>query len=315
MRPRWKLQRLQRRCPSCSSAARRQNGHRSSRAEHRITYGSRCGRRSRPSRNSWPRRHQPRRSRRHRAAQRPADDRVVPGRVGRRNGGAAESRVQGRRVPLLPRGHRRARADSSARRRRRSAARRRRSRADPHDRHGRRGHVQPAAASSAQRKPVSPPPDADDVALVLHTSGSTGRPSACRSTHANLSISARQRRAQLRAGRRRCVAVRDAAVSRARPRGVDAGHAARPAARSSCRRSSARCRSGASPAITASRGIRRCRRSISCCWRARQTTTARRPAGAEQPALHPFVQRVAAAAGDARRSKPRSARRCSRPTA
>ena len=94
--------------------------------------------------------------------------------------------------------------------------------------------------------------------------------------------------------------MRDAAVPRARTRRVDARARWRPAAPSSCRRSSTRCRSGASPGITASRGIRRCRRSISCCWRAPRTRRSRRPAGAEKPALHPLVQRVAAAAGDAR---------------
>jgi acyl-CoA synthetase (AMP-forming)/AMP-acid ligase II len=40
------------------------------------------------------------------------------------------------------------------------------------------------------RKPVSPAPTVDDVALVLHTSGSTGRPKRVPLKHANLSISA-----------------------------------------------------------------------------------------------------------------------------
>jgi len=51
-----------------------------------------------------------------------------------------------------------------------------------------------SATASAERplgrKPVTPPPTIDDVALVLHTSGSTGRPKRVPLKHANLSISA-----------------------------------------------------------------------------------------------------------------------------
>ena len=50
---------------------------------------------------------------------------------------------------------------------------------------------------------------------------------------------------------------------------------------------------------TAPRGIRRCRRSTSCCWRASKTGAAEARRRREA-ALHPLVQRVAAAAGDAR---------------
>ncbi len=65
----------------------------------------------------------------------------------------------------------------------------------------------------------------DDVALILHTSGSTGRPKRVPLSHANLSISARNvaRSYALTAERR--VALRDAAVPRARARRLDAGDA------------------------------------------------------------------------------------------
>ena len=125
------------------------------------------------------------------------------------------------------------------------------------------------------------PPAVDDVALILHTSGSTGRPKRVPLSHANLSISARQRRAQLRADRRRRVAVRDAALPRARPGRLDAGHARDRRHGRRAGASSARCRSGASRATTAPRGTRRCRRSTSCCWRASKPG-APQPAGAEK---------------------------------
>ena len=52
--------------------------------------------------------------------------------------------------------------------------------------------AQPFRAANAGLKPCATiaPPDADDVALVLHTSGSTGRPKRVPLSHANLSISA-----------------------------------------------------------------------------------------------------------------------------
>lgn len=50
-----------------------------------------------------------------------------------------------------------------------------------------RGRV--TLAGVTDRRPV-PPPNIDDVALILHTSGSTGRPKRVPLTHANLSISA-----------------------------------------------------------------------------------------------------------------------------
>src|SRR5438034_3309633 len=52
----------------------------------------------------------------------------------------------------------------------------------------------------------------------------------------------------------------------------------RPAARSSCPENSVRSRSGASRGTTARRGIRRCRRCISCCWLERKRDRADRPA-------------------------------------
>ena len=69
------------------------------------------------------------------------------------------------------------------------------------------------------------PPTVDDVALVLHTSGSTGRPKRVPLKHANLSISAQNVAHSYALDARRRLAVRDAAVPRARPRGVDAGDA------------------------------------------------------------------------------------------
>ena len=175
------------------------------------------------------RRHRPRRSRRHRAAERPADDGVVFRGGDGGNGGAAQPgykedefrffledtdarvlilppdgleearRAAGDRVPLLP-------IDIDA-----------------------TGTV--GLVGSAGRDSRYEPPASDDVALVLHTSGSTGRPKRVPLAHANLSISARQRRPQLRARTRRRGDVRDAAVPRPRARGVDARRRSRPAAR------------------------------------------------------------------------------------
>ena len=89
------------------------------------------------------------------------------------------------------------------------------------DRHGRDGHASASSASlgardGARRRRT------DDVALVLHTSGSTGRPKRVPLTHAQPVDLGAERRAQLRARPRRRVAVRDAAVPRARPGRVDA---------------------------------------------------------------------------------------------
>ena len=99
------------------------------------------------------------------------------------------------------------------------------------------------------RKPV-PPPSVDDVALVLHTSGSTGRPKRVPLAHANLSISA--------GNVARSYALGPDDVSMCvmplfHVHGLVASTLATlaPAGRSSCRPSSARCRSGASPEITA----------------------------------------------------------------
>ena len=75
--------------------------------------------------------------------------------------------------------------------------------------------------------------------------------------------------------------MRDAAVPRARPGGVDAGHAGHRRHRRRAGASSTRCRSGASRAITARPGIRRCRRSTSCCSRASKPARPQ-PAGAEK---------------------------------
>ena len=139
----------------------------------------------------------------------------------------------------------------------------------------------------------------DDVALILHTSGSTGRPKRVPLRARQPVDLGRQRRAQLRAGARRRVAVRDAAVPRARARGVDAGHAVDRRHASSCRRSSTRSRSGAS------RGPRRHlvlggADDSPAAARARRSRMRRRPAGAEQLRFIRSCSAVAAAAGDAR---------------
>ena len=151
-----------------------------------------------------------------------------------RHGGAAQSRATRKTSSgSISRTPTREGAAAAARRRRRSAPRGRRSRCPiltiDMDAAG--------TVSLSRRRPAGKPvapPAVDDVALVLHTSGSTGRPKRVPLAHANLSISAQQRRAQLRARRRRCVAVRDAAVPRPRPGGVDAGDARRRAAPWSC---------------------------------------------------------------------------------
>ena len=116
------------------------------------------------------------------------------------------------------------------------------------------------------RKPVAPP-DSDDIALILHTSGSTGRPKRVPLSHANLSISA--------GNVARSYALSSSDVSLCvMPSSTCTGSSLRrwrrwrPAAPSSCRRSSARCRSGRSRVITGRRGTRRCRRFTNCCWRA-----------------------------------------------
>ena len=75
-------------------------------------------------------RHPPRRPRGHGPPQQSVDDRLVPGRVGGGHRRAAQPRLQGRRVPFLPRGHQRQGAAAAARRRGRGP-RGRRSRADP----------------------------------------------------------------------------------------------------------------------------------------------------------------------------------------
>ena len=116
---------------------------------------------------------------------------------------------------------------------------------------------------------------------ILHTSGSTGRPKRVPLAHANLSISAQNVARSYALDARRRVAVRDAAVPRARPRRVDARDA---------RDRRHRRRAGeVQPAVVLARrarsrrrrGIRRCRRCISCCSRA-PTPDAAKPAGAEQ---------------------------------
>ena len=145
--------------------------------------------------------------------------------VDRRHRGAAEPGVQGRRVPFLPGRHRRQGAAAAAGRRRRGARGRRRHACRPHDRHGRVRHRHACAGGEPAANAGQPPPTIDDVALVLHTSGSTGRPKRVPLRHANLSISAQNVARSYALTARRRVAVRDAAVPRARPGRVDAGDA------------------------------------------------------------------------------------------
>ena len=207
-------------------------------------------------------------------------DRVVSGRVDGRHGRAAQSRVQGRRVPLLPRRHRRAKvlilppdgARRSAPRRRRPTCRFSRSTWTPRAR-----SRSPAVAG---RAPVAPP-SIDDVALVLHTSGSTGRPKRVPLAPRQPVDLGRQRRAALRARPRRCVAVRDAAVSRARPRRLDACDALDRRNGRRPRRNSTRCRSGA---IAKDHGVTwySAVPTLHQLLLARVTDPASRPAGAEQ---------------------------------
>ena len=155
-------------------------------------------------------------------------------------------------------------------------------------------------------RPVTPP-TIDDVALVLHTSGSTGRPKRVPLSHANLSISRGQRGAQLRplAGRR--VAVRDAALPRPRPRGLDA--------RDALDRRHGRRPGQVQPAVVLANRPRLRRHLVfggaddsSAAPGAGRTRSAKTGRRREAP-LHPVVQRIASAAGHARpRGGVRSAR-------
>ena len=175
--------------------------------------------------------------------------------------------------------------------------------------------VEVRPGSGGGQTPVTPP-TVDDIALVLHTSGSTGRPKRVPLAHANLSISAQNIAAQLRADAERRVAVRDAAVPRARARRVHAGDVRVGRHGRRARRSSTRCRSGGPCATTASPGTRRCRPCTSCCSRARAIRPIRRGVrGHREAPLHPLLQRGAAAGDDGRSWRQRSARRCSKRTA
>ena len=167
---------------------------------------------------------------------------------------------------------------------------------DPPDRHGRHRHrrfrrIVGRDNRSSRRQP-------DDVALVLHTSGSTGRPKRVPLAHANLCHLGRQRRAQLRPRARRRGDVRDAAVPRPRARGVDARHAVD-------RRHAGRSRQ-VQPALVLA-GRARLRRDLVLggaddpSAAARAGRSGRGPTGRRRAAaVHPLVQRRAAAAGDAR---------------
>ena len=156
------------------------------------------------------------------------------------------------------------------------------------------------------RKPATTPAPTDDVALILHTSGSTGRPKRVPLSHANLSISAGNVARSYALSQRRRVVVRDAAVPRARPRGINA----RDAVHRRHRRRAGEVQSALvladRAAITTPRGTRRCRRSTSCCSRA-PSKGARATRRRREAALHSIVQRVAPASGHAR---PRGRIRC-----
>ena len=106
---------------------------------------------------------------------------------------------------------------------------------DSPDRHGRRRARRPRRASPA-RRPYAAARSRTTWRWCCTPAAAPGGRNACRSTHANLAISARQRRAQLRPRPRGRGDVRHAAVPRARARGVDARHARRPAARWWCPR-------------------------------------------------------------------------------
>ena len=97
--------------------------------------------------------------------------------------------VQGRRVPVLPGRHQRAvllLPPDGADEARRAAGDRVPVLTVEMDA---TGTVQPVRRHRAASR--STPPTVDDVALILHTSGSTGRPKRVPLSHANLSISAR----------------------------------------------------------------------------------------------------------------------------
>ena len=159
--------------------------------------------------------------------------------------------------------------------------------------------------SRANRPQTSARPRPTTSALILHTSGSTGRPKRVPLSHANLSISAGNVARSYALSQRRRVAVRDAAVPRARPRGVDAGHAVH-------RRHRGRARE-VQPALVLAHRARTRRHVVfggadDPSVAARACREGRRPTGwRREAALHSIVQRVAPAAGHAR---PRGRIRC-----
>ena len=210
-------------------------------------------------------RRQSRRPRRHGAAQRPAEHRDVPGGVDGRHGGAAQPGYKedefrfyledtNAKVLLLP--------PDGLDEARRAA-----------------GNVpiltvdMDAAGTvslsrlSAGRKPVASPGFGRRRAHPAHQR--QHRPAEARAAEPRQPVDlGRQRRPQLRAVVERRVAVRDAALPRARARGLDAGHAGD--------RRHGRRADEVQPAVvlatsrrnTAPPGTRRCRPSTSCCSRA-----------------------------------------------
>ena len=198
---------------------------------------------------------------------------------------------------VLPRRHQRQSSPAAARGRRRGAARRGDRVPDPDA----STWTRPARCVSAARRPRgsrSMPPAVDDVALILHTSGSTGRPKRVPLVAREPVDLGAERRAKLRARSDGRLDVRDAALPRARPGRVDAGDA---------RDRRHRRRAGqVQPAVVLAHRARSRRDVVlggaddapvaARAGRAGRGATRRRG----EAAVHPIVQRVAAAAGDAR---------------
>ena len=249
-------------------------------------------------RGAGRRRREPRRPRRHRAAQRPAEHRHVPRRVDGRHGGAAEpgatrktSSASISRTPT-PRCCS-FRPTASTRRAARPATG-----ADPDGRHGRHRHGH-AVRASPGRKPVAAPRSTTSRWCCTRAAAPAGR-SACRSSHAQP--------VDLRAATSR-------AATRCRPDDVSLCVMPLFHVHGLVASTLATLATGGTvvvpaevqPAVVLARraGARRhvvlrgADASTSCCSRA-STNGCAAAGGRREAALHPLVQRVAAAAGDAR---------------
>ena len=264
-----------------ASAPRRRHGHRVARPQpaHFVCAIARAG--GRHGRRAGRRRHPPRRPRRHGAAQRPADHRRVPGRV----------RWPARRRRSTPATRKRSSASSSRTPTPRCCCCRPRAstrparppatRAHPHGGHGRDRRRSRSRGEPLGRRPCAPPARRRRGAHPAHERQHRPARSACRSA----TPTCRSRRSNVARSyaltRRRRVAVRDAALPRARPGRLDAGDAGHRRHRGRAGQVQPAVVLARRAGVTAPPGTRPCRRSTSCCWRA-SSRAQPKPAGAEK---------------------------------